>query len=89
MTPAELNTYARAYAAQREQEHRLQLSLIYSHASLIRSMVWSKHPPRFDQAFPSGASSSPKAQMTDEQIYSIVQGLNALYGGKEVEECLS
>lgn len=89
MTPADLTTYARAYAAQKKQENRLQLSLIYSHALLIRSMVWSKHPPRFDQFFPPGASSSPKTQMTDEQIYSIVQGLNALYGGKEVDECLS
>ena len=68
MTPAELHTYAKAYAAQREQEHRMQLSYIYAHAALIRSMVWSKNPPRLDQVFPVDSASSSKKQMTDEQI---------------------
>ena len=57
---------------------------IYSLASLIRSMVWSKHPPSFDRAFP-GARETSKREMTDDQMFAMVKGLNALYGGEEVD----
>lgn len=84
MTPVELNIYARAYAEQRRQEQRLSVTNIYSLASLIRSMVWSKHPPSFERAFP-GAKEASKKEMTDDQMFAMVKGLNALYGGEEVD----
>jgi len=85
MTPVELNIYARAYADQRKQEQRLQVANIYSLAALIRSMVWSKHPPSFDRVFPEAKADKKQEIMTDDQMYAMVKGLNALYGGKEVD----
>lgn len=85
MTPVELNIYARAYADQRKQEQRLQVANIYSLAALIRSMVWSKHPPSFDRAFPDAKANKKQENMTDDQMYAMVKGLNALFGGKEVD----
>lgn len=85
MTPAELNTYAQAYVDRRKEEQRLAQVNLYSLAALIRPMVWSKHPPSFDKAFP-GARGNPKARkMTDEQMYAMVCKLNASMGGKVVK----
>lgn len=86
MTPAELNLYARACAERQTQEQRLRVTNIYSLATLIRSMVWSKHPPSFERAFPH-AEDKPKEQeeMTDDQMYAMVRGLNALFGGEEMD----
>lgn len=85
MTPVELNIYARAYAARHKDEQRLTQANMYSHAALMRSMIWSKHPPSFERVF---ADSQPRQteQMTDEQLFAMVQSLNALYGGEEVNE---
>ena len=84
MTPVELNIYARAYAEQRKQAQRVQVGNIYSLASLIRSMVWSKHPPSFERAFP-GIDDFQHKEMTDDQMYAKVKALNALFGGEEVD----
>ena len=86
MTPVELNIYARAYGERLKQEQRLQTANIYSLAALIRTMVWGKHPPSFERAFP-GVKNDTKQheEMTDDQMYAMVKGLNALYGGKEVD----
>lgn len=79
----ELNLYARAYGSRRQAEQKLQQANIYSLAALIRSMVWSKHPPSYDRAFPD---SKPKPkQMSDDQMYAMVKGLNALFGGEEAD----
>ena len=86
MTPVELNIYARAYAEQQAQTQRLRSANIYSLAALIRSMVWSKHPPSFDRAFPEAKTNTKKQEeMTDDQMYAMVKGLNALFGGEEVD----
>lgn len=86
MTPVELNIYARAYAEQQRQAQRLRVANIYSLAALIRSMVWSKHPPSFDRAFPdAGPNIKKQEEMTDDAMYAMVKGLNALFGGEEVD----
>ena len=84
MTPAELNLYARAYGEQQTQAQRLRVANIYSLAALIRSMVWSKHPPSFERVFPD-AKPQKQEEMTGEAMYAMVKGLNALFGGEEVD----
>lgn len=84
MTPAELNIYARAYGERQTQAQRLRTANIYSLAALIRSMVWSKHPPSFERVFPD-AKPQKSEEMTDEAMYAMVKGLNALFGGEEVD----
>lgn len=85
MTPAELNLYARAYGEQQAQAQRQQEANIYSLANLIRSMVWSKHPPSLEQAFPDVKAQKKQEEMTDDAMYAMVKGLNALFGGEEVD----
>ena len=82
MTPVQLNLYARAYSQRRQEEQRLSQANIYSLAALIRPMVWSKHPPSFEKAFP-GAKQKSK-EMTDEEMLEKIKELNALFGGEEV-----
>lgn len=79
MTPAELNLYANTCAERRKAEQRLTQANIYSLAALIRPMIWAKHPPSFDRVFPE----ERRGRMTDEQMYAMVKGLNALFGGEE------
>lgn len=81
MTPAQLNLYAQAYAQRRREEQRMAQINLYSLAALIRPMVWAKHPPSFDRAFPENRPN--QNHMTDAQMYRMVQGLNALFGGTE------
>lgn len=83
MTPAQLNIYARAYAKRRQSEQEVAQANIYSLAALIRPMVWSKHPPSFEKAFPGQKVQA--REMTDEEMYQTVRKLNALFGGEEVE----
>lgn len=82
MTPAALNLYAQAYAKRRRDEQKLTQVNLYSLAALIRPMVWSKHPPSYERAYPE--KKSDPEEMTDEQMYAVVRGLNALFGGEEV-----
>ena len=44
-------------------------------------MVWAKKPPSYEESFPEHSSAGET--MTDEQMYTMVRGLNALFGGKE------
>ena len=81
MTPAELNLYAGAYAKRRKEEQRLAQANLYALAALVRAMIWAKHPPSFDRVFPE----ERKENMSDEQMYVMVKGLNALFGGKEAD----
>lgn len=83
MTPAQLNLYARAFTQRRQEEQKLTQANIYSLAALIRPMVWGKHPPSFEKAFP-GTKQKPK-EMTDEEMYAQIKRLNALFGGEEVD----
>nr|WP_325212934.1 hypothetical protein [uncultured Oscillibacter sp.] len=79
MTPAELNLYAGAFTERRREEQRLTQVNIYSLAALTRAMIWAKHPPSFDRVFPE----ERRRDMSDEQMYAMVQGLNAMFGGEE------
>lgn len=81
MTPVELNLYAEAYGARQERRQKLAQANIYALATLIRSMVWAKKPPSYEESFPEHSSAGET--MTDEQMYTMVRGLNALFGGKE------
>jgi len=81
MTPVELNLYARTCAERRKAEQRLTQANLYSLAALIRAMVWARHPPSFDRVFPGERQES----MSDEQMYAMVKGLNALFGGEEAD----
>lgn len=86
MTPAQLNVCARANVKRRQEEQQIAQANIYSLASLIRSMVWSKNPPGFDQVFPEAKTSTKKQEeMTDDAMYVMVKKLNALFGGEEVD----
>lgn len=53
---------------------------IYSLASLVRAMMLSKFPPRFEAVFPEDIQ---KKEMSDEAMFAQVQALNRLFGGKE------
>ena len=84
MTPVELNIYARSYVNRRKEEQKISQANIYSLAVLMRSMIWSKHPPSYERAFPDNRSAQQQNDMTDDQMYAMVKGLNALFGGEEV-----
>lgn len=84
MTPVELNIYARAYVSRRREEQKIAQANLYSHAVLIRSMIWSKHPPSYERVYPDDRPKQPE-QMTDDQMYAMVKGLNALFGGEDMD----
>lgn len=52
----------------------------YSLAALVRIMMNSKYPPRYESIFPEDV---PQKEMTDEAMFAQVQALNKLFGGKE------
>lgn len=83
MTPADLNVYVRAYTGRRREEQRITQVNLYSLAALIRPMVWAKAPPSFEAVFPENGRE--EKEQTDDQMYAMVRGLNALFGGKEVD----
>lgn len=83
MTPAELQIYVRAYEARRDEQQRVTQINLYNLAALIRPMVWAKHPPSYEKAFPNGEGKK-NDEMTDEQMYAMARALNALFGGEEV-----
>ena len=80
MTPRELAFWLQARREHMEDEARGQRRNIYNLASLIRSMVWARHAPSFEAAFPHD---SAKKEMSDEQMYAQVRALNRLSGGTE------
>ena len=82
MTPRELWIFSRAFRDRIRGETKARQSEIYCLASLIRSMVWAKHPPRFERVFPDSAG---KKEMTDEQMKLQVLALNAAFGGTVTE----
>ena len=84
MTPAELQIYVRAYEIRRDEQQRVAQINLYNLAALIRPMVWAKHPPSFEKAFP-GAAPEKDNDMTDEQMYATARALKALFGGEEVD----
>ena len=82
MTPAQVTVYAEAYGKRRTDAQRRRNVDLYNLAVLINSVTLAKHPKSFEDIFPEQVK--PKEDMTDEQMYSTVQMLNALFGGEEV-----
>lgn len=80
MTPAQLNVYATARQQQAEERIEMLNRSVYNLSALIRPMIWSDHPPAYEQAF-----GLPKKEMTDEQMYANVRALNRMLGGEEVD----
>lgn len=79
MTPVELNIYARANENRIRDEQRALQGNNYMLAAMIRGMIWGKNAPSYDECFPE----ERKQEMDDDQMYAIVRGLNAVFGGKE------
>lgn len=80
MTPMELSLYAEAYRERLEDETHMARAKIYSLAALVRTMMHSKSPPRYEAVFPKDIRHK---EMTDEAMFAHVQALNRLFGGKE------
>lgn len=78
MTPAQLNTWAKAVSRKQEELIRLSYGFIYSLAALIRPMIWAKRPPKPEDFIPGA-----KKEMTDEEMYDTVLALNRALGGTE------
>lgn len=76
----ELSLYAEAYQEKLEDEARMARAKIYTLAALVRTMMNSKFPPRFEAVFPEDIR---RKEMTDEAMFAQVQALNKLFGGKE------
>ena len=80
LTPADLSLYADAYRERLLDEARMSRAKIYSLAALVRVMIMSKFPPRYEAVFPEDIRHE---EMTDEAMFAQVQALNRLFGGKE------
>jgi len=79
MTPRELWIWSRTYRDRIRDEARMRRVEIYTLSALIRSMVWAKHPPKFDKVFPDNRR---RREMTDEEMKQQVLALNAMLGGR-------
>jgi len=80
MTPREMTFWLQGRREMMEDETRAQRQNIYNLASLIREMVWARHPRSYDAVFPSD---NTRKEMSDEQMYAQVRALNKLFGGTE------
>lgn len=80
MTPFELSLYAEAYRDSMEDEARMSRAKIYALAALVRTMMNSKFPPRYEAVFPEDVR---QREMSDEAMFAQVQALNRLFGGSE------
>lgn len=76
----ELSLYAEAYREKLEDDARMARAKIYTLAALVRTMMNSKFPPRYEAVFPEDIRHK---EMTDEAMFAQVQALNKLFGGKE------
>lgn len=77
MTPLELRLYIKGQRMAEELRQELRERNLYTLAALIRSAVWGKKMPSFEDAF--GGSDD----MDDEAMYRTVRALNAALGGRE------
>lgn len=80
MTPYELSLYAEAYRDSMEDDSRMSRAKIYALAGLIRTMMSSKFPPRYEAVFPEDVR---QKEMSDEAMFEQVRALNRLFGGSE------
>lgn len=78
MTPAQLHLCGKAH----KEKQRDIGAYIYTLAALIRPMVWSEHPPEYEQVF---RSAKKNEEMSDEQMYAVARALNQMFGGEEVD----
>lgn len=81
MTPRELNICLRAHGRARERRAREDRVRIYNLASLVRTFIWSKHPPSLDRAFREAPR--PGRAMTDQEMLARVRAIHAALGGDE------
>lgn len=78
MTPRELRIWADAFLTRLKRQEHDRKTDIYNLAGLTRAMIWSRHPPRYEDVFPE-----KKGPMDDEAMYATVKTLNRLFGGEE------
>ena len=78
MTPRELRIWADAFLERQKQKQHERKTAIYNLAGITRAMIWSKHPPRYEDVFPEKAG-----PMDDDQMFKTAQALNRLFGGTE------
>lgn len=79
MTPSQFYAWTNGYLEKLENDRQLRQADIYNLAALIRAAVWSKHMPKYESVFHRNRK---KKEMTDEQMYSAVLALNAMFGGE-------
>ncbi len=79
LTPAEFFAFADGYLKNAENEQEMAKMRIYSLACAIRTAIWGKRMPQYDQMF---AKQKQKEQMTDEAMYQVCEALCRAYGGK-------
>ena len=78
MTPAAFSAWTKGYiCTQKENDERMK-AWIYCHASLVRSAVWGRRMPDYEQIFARN-----RRNMSDEEMYESVLALNAMIGGKK------
>lgn len=80
MTPRELLWMVDEWQERNRDEVKISRSKLYTLAALVRAMIWSKHPPKYERVFPEDRE---KKEMTDDELYAQAKVLNALFGGKE------
>ena len=78
MTPAQLYLCSKAH----KEKHRAIEAYLYTLAALIRPMVWSEHPPEYEQVF---RDARKEKEMSDDQMYAVACALNRMFGGEEVD----
>lgn len=80
MTPRELLWLVDEYQKRNKDDAKISRSKLYTLAALVRTMIWSKRPPKYERVFPEDRE---KKEMTDDELYAQARALNALFGGKE------
>lgn len=80
LTPRELAALLIGFEEKVEEQTRINRLMIYNLAVAVRTMIWSKSPPSFEEMFPKDQR---QKEMTDDEMFEQVKVLNALFGGKE------
>ena len=81
MTPCQLLHASIAYADRVKAEQKIAQANNYVLASLIRTVVWGKHMPKYDRIFNEENNGGRKKPMSDEELYKAVCAINAAMGG--------
>ena len=79
LTPAEFFAFADGYLTNVEKEQEMANMRIYSLACAVRTAIWGKRMPQYDQMF---GRQKQKEQMTDEEMFQVCEALCMAFGGK-------